>query len=594
MILDSLVQYYRALVSSGDTSVSPFGYTTEKISLALEIDEEGNLIGLLPQIGVDSRGKPVNYVSYCVPSHGTRTSGIKPFFLVDKTDYLLGISINKKTGELTLSEDRFEASKEFHRNILSGAKGMMAQAILNFFAKWNPKAWKENETLGGNIRNLMIAGFSSFVLDGEWSFRDEEVRTHWSNYSSGMSDGKSGICLITGERTSVIELHRGIKSVSGGQSSGTFLVSFNCDSFSSYGKSQGANAPVGERASFEYGEALQHLFGDKEHVLHIGNTSLIGWASSSVSAYQEIMKGCFSGFGRKNDSEARVGEESGGSPSGTSLSDTDVQLALASLARGGSIELQGVTLNPGERFSVLGVSPNGARLSVRFYWENDFGRFAENVMRHQSRLSIQRPVYAAENELSIFGLIRQTVRDGDLSKANPRLGGEMALAILNDSAYPATLLNGVDMRIRASGSITWQQAAIIKAFYLKNGPEALKEVMTVELNEESNYTPYLLGRLFAVLGFVQKDASGVTTLRDRYFNSASATPSLVFPLIINLAEKHLAKMSSEKRGLAISYERRITDLVGRVRTDFPKRLSLPERGAFQIGFYHETQKQYSK
>ena len=116
------------------------------------------------------------------------------------------------------------------------------------------------------------------------------------------------------------------------------------------------------------------------------------------------------------------------------------------------------------------------------------------------------------------------------------------------------------LRIRAEREITRGRAAIVKAWYLRNTKdEQLKEVMTVELNEQSNYLPYLLGRLFAVLEDVQQRANpGIsTTIKDRYFNSASATPATVFPLLINLAQKHLTKLD---KGLAIHYNRKITEL----------------------------------
>ena len=177
---------------------------------------------------------------------------------------------------------------------------------------------------------------------------------------------------------------------------------------------------------------------------------------------------------------------------------------------------------------------------------------------------------------------------------NPRLAGDLLLAILNGTPYPATLLDGVVLRIRAEREITRGRAAILKAWYLRNSKdEQLKEVMTVELNEQSNYLPYLLGRLFAVLEDVQQRANpGInTTIKNRYFNSASATPATVFPLLINLAQKHLAKLD---KGLVIHYNRKITELNSRITQTLPARLTLPEQSAFQIGYYHETQKRYTK
>lgn len=160
--------------------------------------------------------------------------------------------------------------------------------------------------------------------------------------------------------------------------------------------------------------------------------------------------------------------------------------------------------------------------------------------------------------------------------------------------YPATLLNGVTLRIRAEQDITRGRAAILKAYYTRNKSALCpEEVLTVELNEQSNYTPYVLGRLFAVLEDVQSMASpGLNaTIKDRYFNSACATPAVVFPTLLKLAQKHLQKLST---GSSIYFNQQITNLMSRMNAPFPARMTLPEQGAFEIGYYHQTQKRYEK
>ena len=167
--------------------------------------------------------------------------------------------------------------------------------------------------------------------------------------------------------------------------------------------------------------------------------------------------------------------------------------------------------------------------------------------------------------------------------------------MLTGGRYPATLLNGVTLRIRAEQEVTRGRAAIIKAYYLRNEPsnERLKEAFTVKLNEETNYTPYILGRLFEVLEEIQEKANpGInTTIRERYFNAACATPALAFPTLINLTQKHLNKLSNS---LEIYYNKQLTELLGRLEETYPAHLTLPEQGAFQIGYYHQQQKRYSK
>ena len=172
------------------------------------------------------------------------------------------------------------------------------------------------------------------------------------------------------------------------------------------------------------------------------------------------------------------------------------------------------------------------------------------------------------------------------------MAGDLLLAVLNDAPYPATLLNGVVLRIRAERTVTRGKATILKAYYLNNSKdEQLKEVLTVELNETTNYLPYVLGRLFSVLENVQLQVNPRinTTITDRYFNSASATPAVVFPTLINLAQKHLAKMN---KGQDIYFQKQISELCSRITQTLPARMSLSEQSAFQLGYYHETQNRY--
>ncbi len=191
--------------------------------------------------------------------------------------------------------------------------------------------------------------------------------------------------------------------------------------------------------------------------------------------------------------------------------------------------------------------------------------------------------------------MRETVNLKERSPSPaPQLTGDVMRAILTGSRYPATLLNGVTLRIRAEHEVTRGRAAIIKAYYTRNQSKyCSKEVLTVKLNDESEYLPYVLGRLFAVLEAVQDAANpGInTTIKDRYFNSACATPAVIFPTLLKLAQKHLQKLEG---GQYVFYDRQLTALMGMIHEEFPARMTLPEQGAFELGYYHQTQKRYAK
>ena len=232
---------------------------------------------------------------------------------------------------------------------------------------------------------------------------------------------------------------------------------------------------------------------------------------------------------------------------------------------------------------------------MRFFLKNSFGAFIRNIQAHQQRLEIVRPSFDKFETIPLWKLLDETVNQNSRDKSpTPGMAGETLRAILNNTCYPASLLNGTVLRIRAEREITRGRAAILKAYYLKNPhPDIPKEVLTVSLNPDSTNIPYNLGRLFSVLEAIQSSTNpGINaTIKDKYFNSASATPSRVFPLLMNLAQKHLRKLD---KGRSISYSKQLTELTGKLGETFPDRLSLPQQGAFQLGYYHQTQARYTK
>ena len=374
-------------------------------------------------------------------------------------------------------------------------------------------------------------------------------------------------CLVTGKKGTVARLHPAIKGVQGAQSSGASLVSFNAPSFCSYGKEQGFNAPTGEYAAFAYGAALNYLLADWKHVVRIGDTTVL----------------CFLGV-------CLFGQE-------TAYRQTEVQDMLKQLAEGNAVDFDETKLDPQKPFYILGLAPNAARLSVRFFQRNSFGAILKNIQKHYRQTEIVRPSYDPFQTVPLWKLLSATVNQNSKDKKPSNvMSGEVLRAVLNGTRYPATLRNGVNLRTRAEHTVTRERAAIIKAYYLRNPCvefEHPEEVFTVSLNRESNNLPYNLGRLFAVLEAIQAAANpGInSTIRDKYFNSACATPSVVFPTLIKLAQKHLQKLAP---GSKIFYNQQLTDLMVKLSQPYPAHMTLPEQGAFEIGYYHQTQKRYEK
>ena len=578
MILQALTRYYEDLLAEG--KISRPGWVTAKVSYGLVLDEAGRLLQVVPLLTeVEKKNKKVLVSREMeVPAPVKRTAGVAANFLCDNSSYLLGAD---SKGKPERTADCFAAAKELHLKLLAEADSPAARAVKGFFESWDPQTASVHPALSEDWEEILKGGNLIFWFRGGAVTEDAAVREAWQRqYAAGDNGADEEICLVTGKRGPVARLHPSIKGVVGAQSSGASLVSFNAPSFCSYGHEQGMNAPTGEYAAQAYTTALNTLLADRGRVCRIGDTTVLFWAEGGGTGYQDCA--WMSMFGNVSGQEANYREG-------------DILSTLKDLSRGKSVDWDGERLDPDTRFYVLGLAPNAARLSVRFFWQNSFGTLARNVARHYERLEIVQPAFDKRPTLPVGALLRETVNlNARTPEPEPRLAGDLMLAILNDTPYPATLLYGVALRIRAERAVTRGRAAIIKAYYLKNSrDENLKEVMTMQLNDQTNYLPYLLGRLFSVLEAVQAAANpGINaTIRDRYFNAASATPATVFPLLLNLAQKHLAKLD---KGQEVYYDKQITAICGMIGETLPARMNLPEQSAFQLGYYHETQKRYTK
>ena len=578
MILQALTQYYEDLLRLG--KINRPGWSKQKLNYSLLLSEEGELLQLLHLQQEIQRGNKtvLGPQEMWTPSPVKRSSGIRPNFLCDTSSYLLGVD---GKGKADRSIDCFAASKALHLHLLREVDSPIARAIVRFFEHWDPSQAASHPVLQEDWEELLKGGNLTFSLDKLFAAQDPAIADAWTRHYEDSSDDAEPIrCLVTGQTGTLARLHPSIKGVAGAQSSGASLVSFNAPAFCSFEHEQGANAPVSDYAAFAYTTALNTLLADRNRVSRVGDTTILCWAAGGESAYQD----CFL-MSIFNDS----------------YTENDILNTLHHLSKGESIQWDDTRLSPDTRFYVLGLAPNAARLSVRFFWQNSFGALARNLERHYQRLEIIRPSFDKFPTLSIWRLVLETVRKappgGRAPEPHPRLAGDLLLAVLNDTLYPATLLNGVELRIRAERSVSRGQAAILKAYYTKyleqfQPDSPMKEALTVQLNEQTNYLPYLLGRLFAVLeGLQQRANPGInTTIKDRYFNSASATPAIVFPQLINLAQKHLNKLDG---GLAVYYDKQITELSSRITQTLPTRMSLAEQSAFQLGYYHETQRRYT-
>lgn len=568
MILQALTRYYEDLLSRGEIAAP--GWAPAKISLALYINENGELTQIVPTMDEVSKGKKTVFQPQLItlPAAVKRTVSIAANFLWDNSAYLLGID---QKGDPERSLKCFAAAAKLHHAVLDSVDSPNARAILAFFDTWKPEHAAEHPALIRQLDDVTAGGNLVFRVDGRKVEEDAAIREAWQRYRDGGESGVKMQCLVTGKEDEIAAVHPSVKGVRDAQSSGAALVSFNAPAFCSYGREQNYNAPVGKYAAFAYTAALNHLLADRDHVQHIGDTTVVCWAEGADDAYP----GFFS---------AVIG---GGTYGG--LSDNDLRAALKRLANGLPCDDLGV--DPNRPFYILGLAPNAARLSVRFFLRDSFGKLMENVNAHYARLEIAGAKYSI---LPLWALLNATVRDFKKQVPSPVVSGATLRAVFSGTPYPVSLMEAVLLRIRAERNITWGKAAIIKAYYLKNPHEDCpKEVLTVSLNEASTNPAYTLGRLFSVYEAVQQAANpGINaTIKDKYFNSAAAMPASIFPVLNNLCQKHLRKLDARQR---VYYDKQIMKLKGVLNANYPARMTLAQQGSFDLGYYHQTQKRYTK
>jgi len=580
MILPALVKHYENLAEEG--KVSRPGWCSAKVAYQIDLSTDGEIKGIISLREEEERGKKTVMVPkiLSVPEMVTRSSGVSANFLCDNAKYLLGISQESDEKNRKRAEECFQAAKERHLSLLEHAEGVMARAICLFFQKWQPEKAMEYPEIRESWEEITDGSNMIFGMGIDFAQDDEEMKELWNNRKLEQNDDIQSICLVTGEQTEIARIHRGIKGVPGAQSSGAALVSFNAPSFESYGKEQSYNAPVGKYAEFAYTTALNYLLSDRKYSLQIGDTMVVFWAESGKTDYQDTFLECMDPPTDNQEELKNLFEK------------------IRDVKR---IEIYGNELNPEQKFYILGLAPNAARLSVRFFYENSFGKILKNISEHYRRMEIIKPKWEEKQYLGVRDMLFETVNKNSTDKKPISNMATMTFrAILSGDKYPARLYSDTLIRIRAEQEerkLNWRRITILKTYLIHNCKWKEGEEY-MGLNEESNDIAYVLGRLFSVLESIQADANpGIqATIRDRYFNSACGTPSSVFPILIKLKNSHLKKIGREKEGAKNYYEKLFTDIMWKVdaQEGFPKRLSLEEQGKFAIGYYHQTQKKYEK
>ena len=549
-MIGELVRLYDRLVEAGQAP--RYGYSVENVPWGLDIADDGAITHVIP-FGTLTKNKQFRRMM-SVPAHALRTVKIQANFLCDNSSYLLGADANGATDK---AAKRFAAAAELHRQVLANAEDDEARAVLAFFSR-TPQAAVVEEKLGEGDWKKALTGNFVLCCNG-----------------LPLSENPTMQSIVSGQAVVPALTHPNIRGVRNAQSSGSALVSFNAPAYLSYNKKQDQNAPMSKREAFAYTTALNTVLKDDQYTRTIndGSLTIVSWAESGQAEYSAEMNMCIEGAAGVNQQ--------------------DLIATVTALSKGNPVNFNGVRLNPDEHFYILGLAPNAARLSVSFFLKDTYGSYMEHVRRHYEDLDIERPKFDKRRDLPVWMLLAQTVPSATGGKkripASPHTVSDLFKAILTGVPYPTSLLTAVEKRIGVEHDVPRAKAAIIKAYFLRHpNNQCPKEVLQVSINKESTNVPYVLGRLFALYEDIQHAANpGInTTIGDRFFTNASTMPAVVFPHLGDLAKKHLRKLST---GTRIYYTKRIADLMTRIGENFPTRLSLPEQGAFQLGYYFEKQ-----
>jgi CRISPR-associated protein Csd1 len=580
VILQALNAYYERMAARPGGKIAPPGYSYQPISFCLVLREDGAVVDV-EDLRDTSGGRP-RPRSLLVPQPPKR-AGRKPppCFLWDKTAYVLGLqrSADDKTPAVENIEYR-EAFREYHTNGLGQTRDIGMRALLAFMASWEPSAYPSLRYADDLLDTNVV-----FRLDGELGYLHErpEARESWARLTSSQ-DATRALCLVSGEQRPTARLHPSIKGVLGAQTAGASIVSFNQDAFTSYGKDQGDNAPVSEQAAFAYTTALNDLLRrDSAQRLQIGDATTVYWAEADDAEKAEAAEHAVSWL-----LDASPGEK-----------DTEATARLRAdvmdrISKGRPLESPELNLDPGTRFYILGLAPNAARLSVRFWEATTLGQLGRAFHDHYLDLYID-PLPWKGQLPALWRLLYETAAQRKAENIPRNLAGEFTRALIAGTNYPLSLLGAVIRRIRADGDVNGMRAAIIKATLvrpLRRAHRLPKEDALVSLDRDNTHVGYRLGRLFAVIDSAQRAGVGAVnaSVRDKFISTASAAPSRVFPILLRGAQDHLSATRKKGRaGRAVRLEKEIAQIMEGLdaRAPFPSTLPLTDQGHFFVGFYHQ-------
>jgi CRISPR-associated protein Csd1 len=571
MILQALYDYYQRKAADPESGIAPEGFEWKEIPFVIVIDQNGNFVSL--EDTREGEGKKKKAKQYLLPKSVVRTGprGWQTSFLLwDHYGYVLGHARSESDKDRAMAEKQMPSFIKRIQNLPADVKsdeGVMA--VIRFYENVEYEKVKEAENWDECTK--IVGCNMSFRLDGEFDLvpcRDA-IKMYVESQIGDGADDATGLCLVIGKNAEIARIHSDTPI---NKDSKKFVSFQKSSGYDSYGKEQAFNAPISKSAEFAYTTALNMLLGkESKNKVQVGDATTVFW-SEKEDVFEEDFPAFF-GYSKDNP-------------------DADVQ-AVKSLYEG--IKSGHAQTDSKTRFYVLGLAPNSARISVRFWHTGTIAEFAGNIRRHFDDLEIIRSPKDS-GHFSMFWLLSAMGHEGKVDNVPPNLSGQIFQSVITGGLYPATMLQQAIRRIRATQDVTRIQASILKA-YLNRFSRIYKtkeKEITVALDPTNDNPGYRLGRLFAVLEKIQEEASpGLNaTIRDRFYGAASSTPVTVFPQLLKLKNHHLSKL--ENAGRRVNFERMLADVFEGIGNEMPSHLSMEDQARFAIGYYHQRQDFFKK
>lgn len=559
MILKALYDYYNRC-----EGLSAKGLEQKEIGYLIVIDKDGAFVR------IESRMKDKKTAQTFLVLQTIKRSGRKyaPNILWDNYEYVIGGA-----------DESAKKHDTFIRMIEKLKEQVSSDRYLNAISEF----YKKNEKLEDIIKNDVLYEEMhkskkniSFLLQGESKIAAENEKVWNLILNQSADDGISGICLVTGKKDSVARLHTTIKLT---KDTGP-LVSFKTDrGYDSYGKEQGYNAQISGDAEFAYTTVLNAMLQKGSHnKFSVGNRTFVFWASSNSEAAEQTEGSLFDLLGYT--------EEEVDDPNAKIEQVRKVFKAINSGSLKTSLE---------DRFYILGLAPNSARIAVVYWSECSLKEFAGKILCHFKDMEIKDTRIDKKPYMGIKSILAAVTLNGKQSEATPNLPEAVVKSIFQGTPYPFTLFSACIRRIRAESgnkdAIRIARMAIIKA-YLNRINDNNKKIETM-LDKSNTNQGYLCGRLFAVLENLQYAANKQDSIRSGYMNAASSTPSAVYPTILKLSNSHYSKLAKDKKGLAIYFDNQKKEIMAQI-SDFPDTLDLSDQGRFFLGYYHQKNHEENK